>query len=126
VRLGTPQENLAESIRRANAYREAGADCVYVPGVTDPGAIGELVREIDAPLNVRGARGGAPSALSVSDLEALGVRRVSIGGSLAVAALELVRRAAEELREQGTFGYTGQAMSNAEANALMVRARRGA
>jgi 2-methylisocitrate lyase-like PEP mutase family enzyme len=126
VRLGTPGENLAESIRRANAYREAGADCLYVPGVTDADAIAELVREIDGPLNVLGARGGAPSALPASELEALGVRRVSIGGSLAVAALALVRRAAEELREQGTFGYAGQAMSNSEANALMVRARRGA
>jgi 2-methylisocitrate lyase-like PEP mutase family enzyme len=126
VRLGTPRENLAESVRRANAYREAGAGCLYVPGVTDADAIAELVREIDGPLNVLGARGGAPSALRVSELEALGVRRVSIGGSLAAAALALVRRAAEELRDHGTFGYTGQAMSNAEANALMVRARRGA
>jgi 2-methylisocitrate lyase-like PEP mutase family enzyme len=127
VRLGTPRENLAESVRRANAYREAGADCLYVPGVSDADAIGELVREIDGPLNVLGARGGVEGqALPVSELEALGVRRVSIGGSLAVAALALVRRAAEELRDRGTFSYTGQAMSNAEANALMLRFRRGA
>jgi 2-methylisocitrate lyase-like PEP mutase family enzyme len=126
VRLGTPAENLAESIRRANAYREAGAGCLYVPGVDDPAAIGELVREIDGPLNVLGARGGAAATLSVADLEALGVRRVSIGGSLAVAALALVRRAAAELREHGTFGYTGDAMSNADANGLMLRAGPGA
>jgi 2-methylisocitrate lyase-like PEP mutase family enzyme len=126
VRLGTPRENLAESIRRANAYREAGAGCLYVPGVADADTIGELVREIDGPLNVLGARGGAPSALPVAELGALGVRRVSIGGSLAVAALALVRRAAEELRDRGTFSYAGEAVSNAEANALMVRARRGA
>jgi 2-methylisocitrate lyase-like PEP mutase family enzyme len=122
VRLGTPEENLAESVRRANAYREAGAGCLYVPGVYDMDAIGRLVREIDGPLNVLGARGGADSALSVTDLEALGVRRVSIGGSLAVAALALVRRAAVDLRDNGTFGYTRDAMSNADANALMLRA----
>jgi 2-methylisocitrate lyase-like PEP mutase family enzyme len=97
-----------------------------VPGVADADTIGELVREIDGPLNVLGARGGAPSALPVAELGALGVRRVSIGGSLAVAALALVRRAAEELRDRGTFSYAGEAVSNAEANALMVRARRGA
>jgi 2-methylisocitrate lyase-like PEP mutase family enzyme len=126
VRLGTPEENLAESIRRANAYREAGAGCLYVPGVTDPDAIGRLALEIDGPLNVLGARGGVDSELSVAQLESLGVRRVSIGGSLAVAALALVRRAAAELRDHGTFGYTRDAMSNADANALMLRARRGA
>ena len=126
VGLGTPQENLAESIRRANAYREAGAGCLYVPGVTDPDAIRELVREIDGPLNVLGARGGAASALRVSELEALGVRRVSIGGSLMVATLALVRRAAAELRDRGTYGYAPEAMRNTEANDLMVRARPGA
>ena len=126
VGLGTPAENLAESVRRGNAYREAGAGCVYVPGVYDRDTIPVLAREIDGPLNVLGARGGASSALSVAELEALGVRRVSIGGSLAVAALALVRRAAAELREHGTFGYSGAAMSNAEANALMLRAGRGA
>jgi len=124
VRLGTPEENLAESIRRANAYREAGAGCLYVPGVTDPEAIRRLVREIDGPLNVLGAMGGAVSALSAAELEALGVRRVSIGGSLAVAALALVRRAGAELREHGTFSYTRDAMSNRDANALMLRALR--
>jgi 2-methylisocitrate lyase-like PEP mutase family enzyme len=125
VRLGTPEENLAESIRRANAYHEAGATCLYVPGVYGADAIGQLVREIDGPLNVLGARGGASNPLSVAELEALGVRRVSIGGSLAVAALALVRRAAAELREQGTFGYAREAMSHVDANELMLRGRRG-
>jgi 2-methylisocitrate lyase-like PEP mutase family enzyme len=126
VRLGTPEENLAESIRRANAYREAGADCLFVPGVIDRDAIGRLVREIEGPLNVLGARGGVAGLPSVAELEALGVRRVSIGGSLALAALELVRRAAAELIEHGTVSYTRQTMSNADANALMRRARHGA
>ncbi len=121
VRLGTPEQNLAEAVRRANAYREAGANCLYVPGVASADAIERLVREIDGPLNVLGAHGGAAASLSVADLETLGVRRVSIGGSLAVAALGLVRRAAAEMRGRGTFGYAREAMSNADANALMVR-----
>ncbi|HSR23911.1 MAG TPA: isocitrate lyase/phosphoenolpyruvate mutase family protein [Candidatus Eisenbacteria bacterium] len=124
VRMGTPEENLAESIRRANAYRQAGADCLFVPGVADPDAIATLVREIDGPLNVLGARGGGAGQLSMADLEALGVRRVSIGGSLALAVAALVRRAATELRDHGTVSYTRDAMSNAEANALMRAARR--
>jgi 2-methylisocitrate lyase-like PEP mutase family enzyme len=122
VRMGTPEENLAESIRRANAYREAGADCLFVPGVTDPEAIGTLVREIDGPLNVLGARGGVEMP-PIPELEALGVRRASIGGSLSLAVLALVRRAMDELRERGTVSYTRDAMRNADANALMQRAR---
>lgn len=126
VRLGSPEQNLAESIRRANAYREAGADCLFVPGVAERDAIGRLVREIDGPLNVLGARGGiAGQTLTVAELDAMGVRRVSIGGSLALAALAMVRRAAAELLEQGTVSYAREAMSNADANALMLRARRG-
>lgn len=123
VRMGTPEENLAESIRRANAYREAGADCLFVPGVLDPEAIATLVREIGGPLNILGARGGGAQSPTMAELEALGVRRVSIGGSLALAALALVRRAAKELMELGTVGYTREAMSNADANALMRAAR---
>lgn len=124
ARMGTSDENLAESIRRANAYREAGADCLFVPGVTDRETVERLVREIDGPLNILGARGGAGATPSMAELEAMGVRRVSIGGSLSLAALALVRRAAAELMEQGTVSYTRDAMSNRDANELMRRARR--
>jgi 2-methylisocitrate lyase-like PEP mutase family enzyme len=119
-RLGTLEECFSESVRRAQAYREAGAGCLYVPGVADPDAIGRLAREIGGPLNVLGAWGGAERTLPVAELEALGVRRVTIGGSLALAALGLVRRALAEIREHGTFGYTRDAMSGGEANALMA------
>jgi 2-methylisocitrate lyase-like PEP mutase family enzyme len=119
VRMGTPEENLAEAIRRANAYREAGADCLFVPGVADRETIATLVREIDGPVNILGARAGAAMPLSMPDLEALGVRRASIGGSLMLATLALVQRAAEELAERGTVSYTRDAMPNAAASALM-------
>jgi 2-methylisocitrate lyase-like PEP mutase family enzyme len=103
---------LRESIRRANHYRQAGADCLFVPGVSDAATIGTLVREIDGPINVVMGLRGAP--LTMAELEALGVRRVSIGGSLARATFALVRRAAEEMRRAGTFGYAGDQIPDAE------------
>jgi 2-methylisocitrate lyase-like PEP mutase family enzyme len=117
--------NFAEAVRRANAYREAGADCLFVPGPMDADTIGKLVREIDGPLNVLGARGGSASALGIADLERLGVKRVSVGGSLSVAVLAFVRQTMQELRERGTFGYAQAALSNATVNALMVKYRAG-
>ena len=69
-----------ESVARAQSYRDAGADCLYVPGITDAETIGRLVKEVDAPVNV--VMGLAGSPMSVSQLEDLGVKRISIGGSL--------------------------------------------
>jgi 2-methylisocitrate lyase-like PEP mutase family enzyme len=95
---------------------------LYVPSVADRKAIQRLAREIDGPLNVLGARGGSnDQPLSVGELEALGVRRVSIGGSLALAMLGLVRRAGVELLNRGTFGYARAAMSNVEATEIFRR-----
>ena len=101
-----------ESVARANSYRDAGADCVYVPGMTDAETIGRLVKEVDAPVNV--VMGLADSPLSVSQLEGLGVKRVSIGGSLARATFGLIRRAAAEIRERGTFNYAKEQVPDAE------------
>lgn len=120
VRHGSDAQNFAEAVRRANAYREAGADCLFVPGTMAAETIGALAREIHGPLNVLGARGGAAS---VAVLQHLGVKRVSIGGGLCLAALALVRRSARELFERGTFGYAQAALSNPEVNALMARHR---
>jgi 2-methylisocitrate lyase-like PEP mutase family enzyme len=106
----------AESVRRANLYREAGADCLYVPGVRDAGTIAGLVREIDGPLNVVVGLAGQP--LSLAELGDLGVRRVSIGGSLARATFATVRRAAEEMARAGTFRFSREAIPDAEMSAL--------
>lgn len=100
-----------EAVIRANLYRDAGADCLFVPGVKDPGTIAALVREIDGPLNV--VMGLMGNALSVAQLEELGVKRISIGGSLARATFGLIRRAADELRQNGTFNFAdGQIPDN--------------
>ncbi|HEY4027159.1 MAG TPA: isocitrate lyase/phosphoenolpyruvate mutase family protein [Candidatus Dormibacteraeota bacterium] len=121
VRVGPPELCFGEAVRRARAYLAAGADCAYVPGVMDGDSIGRLVREIDGPLNVLGAIGGVQSPLSVTDLERLGVRRVSIGGSLAAAALGTVSRAAAELLRDGRFTYAAAALRGTEINAMMAR-----
>jgi 2-methylisocitrate lyase-like PEP mutase family enzyme len=112
-------EPFAESVRRANLYRTAGADCLYVPGVRDAGAIAALVREIDGPLNVVVGLAGEP--LSLAQLQDLGVRRVSIGGSLARATFATIRRAAEEMARAGTFGFSREAIPDAEISAFFGR-----
>ncbi|HVY04827.1 MAG TPA: isocitrate lyase/phosphoenolpyruvate mutase family protein [Burkholderiales bacterium] len=124
VRRGADAENFAEAVRRANAFREAGADCLFVPGSLDASTIERLAKEIDGPLNVLGARGGSASTLGVADLQRLGVRRISIGGSLCVATLGFAQQALRELAGHGRFGYAAGAPSNAAINALMEKHER--
>jgi 2-methylisocitrate lyase-like PEP mutase family enzyme len=95
-----PDRQFAEAVRRGNAYREAGADCVFVPFVGDSGTIERLVKEIAAPINIL----GAPDAPTLTALEALGVRRVTFGSAPMRATLGLVRRMAREWKEKGTYG----------------------
>jgi 2-methylisocitrate lyase-like PEP mutase family enzyme len=102
----------SEAVRRANLYREAGADCLFVPGVSDPDTLAELVKEIDGPLTV--VMGLSGSALTVSQLQDIGVRRVTIGGSLARATYGLIRKAAQEMAQHGTFDYSTQQIPHAE------------
>lgn len=101
-----------ESVTRANLYREAGADCLYVPGVNDAETIAALVREIDGPINV--VMGLAGNPLTVAELRDLGVKRVSIGGSLARATFGVIRRAAEEIKERGTFDFSQEQIPDDE------------
>lgn len=116
--VGHP-EPFGEAVRRINRYREAGADCLYVPGVTDKATIAALVREAAGPVNVVVGLAGAP--LSLAELADLGVRRISIGGSLARATFGLVRRAAQEILSSGTFGYASGQIPDAQLNAFMRR-----
>ena len=102
----------AEAVRRARLFREMGADCLFVPGLNDAETIASLVREVDGPINV--VMGLTGTAFTVSQLGSLGVRRVSIGGSLARSALGLIRRAAQEMREHGSFSFAEQQIPDAE------------
>lgn len=97
-RTGGP--GVAEAIRRGNAYREAGADSVFVPFVADRDTIERLVKEIRAPVNIL----GGPGAPTLRELEMLGVRRVTFGSAPMRTTLGLVRRMAREWREKGTYG----------------------
>jgi 2-methylisocitrate lyase-like PEP mutase family enzyme len=116
--LAGASDPFADAVERAARYVGAGADCVFVPGATDAATIGRLAEAIDAPLNVVAGLAGKP--LTLAEFGRLGVRRVSIGGSLARAALGLVERAAQELRE-GRFDFTAEAIAHAEVNRLMGR-----
>ena len=99
VKEWSPAERLTAAVRRANAYRRAGADCLFVPHVSDAATIGQLAQEIDGPLNII----AGPPAPPIPELERLAVRRASLGPRVVQAALGLVRRAATELRERGTY-----------------------
>ena len=99
VKEWSPAERLTAAVRRANAYRAVGADCLFVPHVSDAATIGRLAREIEGPLNVI----AGPPAPAIPELERLGVKRASLGPRVVQAALGLVRRAATELRERGTY-----------------------
>ncbi|NNN32380.1 isocitrate lyase/phosphoenolpyruvate mutase family protein [Streptomyces sp. S3(2020)] len=111
--------SLDEAVRRANAYLAAGADCAFVPGAADAGTIGTLVRELDGPLNV--VMGLTGNALSLDDLRELGVRRVTVGGSIARAMYRHLLDAARELAERGTFSYADGQLSQGELNDLFRR-----
>ena len=103
--MGTP-DPLADSIRRLQAYQEAGADCLYAPGLTTRDEIAAVMASVDRPVNVLAGLGAAP--LSIADLAALGVRRVSLGSGLAQFAYAKAIDAAREVLEGGSFGYLGQ------------------
>jgi 2-methylisocitrate lyase-like PEP mutase family enzyme len=115
--LGDPGWRFEQTIRRANAFLEAGADCVFVPGAGDAENISALAREISGPLNVL----AGPGAPSTSELAELGVRRVSVGSGPARAAMGLVRRMGHELLEEGTYATIAEgAIPYPEANALFA------
>ena len=100
-------EPLKVCVERLNAMAEAGADVVYALGMWKAEDIATLVREVPRPVNVIGGTG--PEPLPLAELEALGVKRVSLGPRLIQAALGGFQRAAEELRKEGTFGFMQEA-----------------
>jgi 2-methylisocitrate lyase-like PEP mutase family enzyme len=115
--VGEASSRLARALERAKAYRAAGADGIFVPGVDDAETIGALAGGIDGPLNVL-ARSTSPS---VADLARLGVARVSLGSGAACIALTAFRVAAEDLRERGTFACLKDLTTHAELNRLLSR-----
>lgn len=103
---------LPQAIQRGNAYREAGADCIFAISVDDKKVIAELVREIDAPINIL-ARHGSPT---LAELKELGVARVSFGSIPMRATMSLVGRIAEELKQHGTYSFARDILTYGEVN----------
>jgi 2-methylisocitrate lyase-like PEP mutase family enzyme len=109
---GSPQEKLAESIKRGNKYREAGADCIFVQPVWEKETIRTLVKEINAPVNILsnpGISAGLPP--SVRELQDLGVARLSLGSGLMKATLALIKKVADELSEKGTYSILSDSLT---------------
>lgn len=101
--------DLDDTVRRLVAFEEAGADVLFAPGLKTAQEIRTVLAAVKQPLNVIMGLTGA--TLTLAELQALGVRRVSVGGSLARTAYGAMLAAAREIREQGTFGYAAQAPS---------------
>ena len=108
--------DLRDTIARLQAFQDAGADVLYAPGLPAKDAIAEVVRSVDRPVNVVMGLGGG--LLTLDELSAIGVKRVSVGGSLARAALGGLLRAAREMKSSGTFSYSKDAISHREINAI--------
>lgn len=109
--------DLDDTIRRLQAFADAGADVLYAPGLSDLEMIRTVCASVSKPVNVlAGARNGHP----VSDLAAAGAKRISVGGSLALAALGGFIKAARELKDHGTFEWAADAMSFGEASRYMT------
>ncbi len=107
--------SMADAIARLNAYKSAGADCLFTPWVGDAETIAVLVRELDGPLNIL----AGPNTIPIPELNQLGVRRVSTGGGLYRSCLGTLGRAARELQGPGTFTYTNDAPSHGSIDKLL-------
>jgi methylisocitrate lyase len=105
------------SLDRLTEYAEAGADCLYAPGVSDPGEIAQIVKTV-APKPVNVLISGFNHRLTLSGLADLGVRRISVGSGLALAAWGAFLRAAQEIKTNGTFNLLADNAPSAELNGL--------
>ncbi len=114
--------DLDDTIRRLKAYAGAGAEVLYAPGLKSLDDIRTLCAEVGKPVNVLAGLSGAP--FTVDELAAAGVKRISVGGALARAALGGFFRAAREIRERGTFTFSSEAMPFAEVSNYMAKAGR--
>lgn len=115
------RKNLDDTIKRLQAYQEAGADVLYAPGLTDPRDIAAVVRAVDRPVNV--VMGLQGTRIDVAELAAMGVKRISVGSALCRAAYGALVRAAREMREKGTFGFAEHAIPFGELGDIVSTVR---
>jgi 2-methylisocitrate lyase-like PEP mutase family enzyme len=114
--VGDP-DPLRTALERLTGYAEAGAHCLYAPGVSDLGEIAQIVKTV-APRSVNVLVSGFNHHLSFSQLADLGVRRISVGSGLALAAWGAFRRAAEEIKSTGRFDLLANGAASADLNKL--------
>lgn len=117
--IGDPDTRLKETLARARTYVDAGADGIFVPGVTDTATIAALARDIAVPLNVM----AGPGAPTVAELGTLGVARVSLGPGVAQVAYAAARRTAQELLGTGAYDSLAGGMAFPELDALFSAPR---
>jgi 2-methylisocitrate lyase-like PEP mutase family enzyme len=115
LELGKAESRFAETLNRLIAFREAGADCLFAPGIRDLEVIFRLVRELQHPVNIL----AGPGSPSIPELQSAGVARVSLGSSTMRATLGLVQRMAQELQTTGTYNSLEGAPSHTEINKLL-------
>ena len=114
--------DLDDTIRRLQAFEKAGADVVYAPGLPSLDAIRTVCAAVESPVNVLMGLKGA--TFTVEELQDAGVKRISVGGAFARAALGAFMRAAREVKEQGTFTFSADAIPDAEASSYMAITKR--
>jgi 2-methylisocitrate lyase-like PEP mutase family enzyme len=115
AQVGVPESRYDAALRRLVAFRDAGADCVFLPGVVDAETIGRMVQDVKCPLNIL----AGPGAPTVPELEKLGVARVSLGSAPMRATLGLVRRMAAELKTTGTYTMLEGGIPHTEVNGML-------
>jgi 2-methylisocitrate lyase-like PEP mutase family enzyme len=112
------RRDLDDTITRLQAYQAAGADVLYAPGIVSKDDIASVVKSLDRPVNVVMGLHGVQ--LSLAELSAIGVKRVSVGSALSRAALGAFLRAAREMRERGTFTFADHAVDYRDINAMLT------
>ena len=115
---GEPSSRYDETIRRLSAYRDAGADCAFAPGLKEVTTIKRLVADLKCPVNIL----AGPGSPSVRELQALGVARVSLGSGPMRATLGTLRRIAAEMKTSGTYELLADAPAHSEINQLLKTA----
>lgn len=118
VKHGDEATRFDRAVERLNAYRAAGADCLFAPGVTDAPTIARLVKAVDGPLNIL----AGPGLPTIKELQVLGVRRLSLGSGTSRVALGALRRFVRGLRDEGSLdALFGEAIPYPEIQALLKR-----
>jgi 2-methylisocitrate lyase-like PEP mutase family enzyme len=113
--VGPLETRYEQTVLRLRAFRDAGVDCVFAPGVGDSQTIARLVKDVRCPLNIL----AGPGSPSVAELEKLGVARVSLGSAPMRATLGLLRRMADEVKTHGTCHALEDAPAHADVNKMM-------